>query len=159
MPAVFWSEMKRKASSGGLGVSVFGLARRALEFGNLSSKLSPCRFRSVQPSRRAGDIFSRSRHFVPGYYRAVAPGQNIFDLPRLSLNQRLWAKRAAQRSAFDGAVSNASRFTSCYRRPGSSFAATETVSFASRNKQYAVDGAVSAGHQGTQIGFFVLLSQ
>jgi hypothetical protein len=27
----------------------------------------------------------------------------------------------------------------------------ETVSFASRNKQYAVEGAVSAGHQGTQI--------
>jgi hypothetical protein len=61
-----------------------GRSKSSQSQGDLSSKLGPCRFRSVQSSRWDMAILSHdSRHFVPGYYRAVPPGQNTFQPPRL----------------------------------------------------------------------------
>jgi hypothetical protein len=46
---------------------------------------------TVPPGR--GLSPSLPRHFVPGYYRAVPPGQKPFaHRKRLALNQRLWVE-------------------------------------------------------------------
>jgi len=65
-----------------------GRSKSSQSQGDLSSKLSPpCRFRSVQSSRWDGAILSPdSRHFVPGYYRAVPPGQSHSTSKGLALS-------------------------------------------------------------------------